>query len=180
MYEQINRVAASVPAGANGVIYTPWLNGERTPVDDHYVRAGFHNLGLGTNRADLVRAVFEGVAYNTRWMHTYVERFADTTFTPIRFVGGGAQSELWAQILADVLDRPIERVAQPRLANVRGAAFAGFAALGLLAWSEVPGLVEVASRHQPSPANRAVYDRSYAAFLSLYKRTRRTYAKLNR
>ena len=180
VYEQLNQVAAAVPPGANGVIYTPWLNGERTPVDDHYVRAGFHNLGLGTNRADLVRAVFEGVAYNTRWMHTYVERFAGTTFSPIRFVGGGAQSELWAQILADVLDRPIERMAQPRLANVRGAAFAGFAALGLLAWSQVPDLVEVAGHHHPSPSNRATYDHSYAAFVSLYKRTRRTYAKLNR
>ncbi len=180
VYDRLNRVAADVAPGANGVIYTPWLNGERTPVDDHYVRAGFHNLGLGTTRADLVRSVFEGVAYNTRWMQTYVERFAGNRFPSIRFVGGGAQSELWAQILADVMDRPIERVAQPRLANVRGAAFAAFSALGLLAWSEVPKLVEVAGHHHPSPVNRAVYDHHYAAFVSLYKRTKRTYAKLNK
>ncbi len=180
VYDRLNQVAGGVPAGANGVIYTPWLNGERTPVDDHYVRAGFHNLNLGTTRADLVRAVFEGVAFNTRWMHHYVERFAGTRFDTLRFVGGGAQSELWAQILSDVLDRTIERTAEPRLANVRGAAFAGFVALGLLDWAEIPGLIEIAGRHHPAPANRQVYDHGYGGFVSLYKRTKRTYAKLNR
>ena len=52
----------------NRVIFTPWLNGERTPVDDHTLRAGWHNLSLAATRAEMVRSVLEGVAYNSRWL----------------------------------------------------------------------------------------------------------------
>ena len=64
----------------NGVIFTPWLNGERTPVDDHRLRGGWHNLSLRTTRADLVRAVLEGVAFNTRWLLGAVEKFVGRPF----------------------------------------------------------------------------------------------------
>ena len=114
--------------GSGGVIFTPWLTGERSPVDDRNARGGFHNLSLATDRADLVRAVLEGVAYNNRWLHDAVERFAKRRLDHVRLIGGGAQSDLWCQIHADVLDRTIERVADPVDANLRGAAlFAGLA-----------------------------------------------------
>ena len=69
-----DEVATKSPTGANGAIFTPWLNGERTPVDDHTIRGGFHNLSLGTSRRDMVRAVYEGVAYNSRWLLDAVEQ----------------------------------------------------------------------------------------------------------
>ena len=62
----LNDVASSVPVGSHGVLFTPWLNGERSPVDDHTIRGGFHNLSLSSTRADMVRAVFEGVALEFR------------------------------------------------------------------------------------------------------------------
>ena len=77
-------------AGAGGVVFTPWLQGERSPITDAHVRGGFHNVSLRTGRADLVRAVLEGVAYNDRWLHHYVEKYAKARLDPIRFVGGGA------------------------------------------------------------------------------------------
>ena len=109
-------------AGSGGVLFIPWLNGERTPVDDHLVRGGWLNLSLDTTRAQLVRAVLEGVALNARWMQGPVERFCKRRLDPIAFIGGGARSPLWSQILADVLGREIraDRRPDPRQRARRG------------------------------------------------------------
>ncbi|MFN8640415.1 MAG: FGGY-family carbohydrate kinase [Candidatus Binatia bacterium] len=122
------------------MLFTPWLAGERSPVTDRRARGGFHNLSLATTRADLVRAVLEGVAYNNRWLHEAVERFAGRRLDPIRIIGGGALSDLWCQIHADVMDRTIERPAEPLRANLRGAALLAALALGADA-DEVRALV---------------------------------------
>ncbi len=122
----LTALAAGAGPAAATCIFTPWLNGERSPIDDRNARGGFHNLSLATTRADLVRAVLEGVGYNSRWLHGYVEKFAKRRLDPIRLIGGGAPSDLWCQIHADVMDRTIERVDEPLHAGIRGAAlFAG-------------------------------------------------------
>jgi xylulokinase len=179
LLDRLNDLAASVAAGSGGVIYLPWLNGEKTPVDDHLVRGGWLNVSLTTTRAHMVRSMLEGVALNTRWMHHYVERFAGERMDDIAFVGGGADSALWAQILADVLDRRIRPVLQPRLANVRGAGLAAAVALGHLRWEDVGALVPYGETREPDPANRAVYDAHYEAFASLYRRNKGVFASLN-
>jgi xylulokinase len=177
----LNQVAARSPAGSGGVLFLPWLNGERTPVDDHRIRGGWINVGLGTERRHLVRAVFEGVALNSRWMLTYAEKLARTRFDGgITFIGGGAQSDLWCQIMADVLDRPIRQAAEPRLANVRGAALGAAVALGHLRWDDVPDRVAIRATYRPDPTTRATYDRAFDAFTDYYKRTKGLFAKLNR
>ncbi|MCD9625344.1 xylulokinase [Rhabdothermincola salaria] len=180
LFDRLNQVAAGVAPGARGVVFTPWLNGERTPVDDATIRGGFHHLSLTTRRADLVRAVFEGVAHNSRWMLAAAERFVGSPFESLRFVGGGAQSELWGQIMADVLDRPVHQVAEPVLANARGAAFAAAVATGHLRWDEIPALVPVTAIHHPDPSTRAVHDRTHAAFLDIYRRTKGIHRRLGR
>ena len=181
MLSRLNDLAATAPAGSNGVLFLPWLNGERTPVDDHRIRGGWINLGLGSVRADLVRAVFEGVALNARWMLVYAERFAGRRFDDgITFIGGGAQSALWCQIMADVLDRPIRQAAEPRLANVRGAAFSAAVALGYLRWEDIPARVRIVRTFEPDRSTRATYDRAFEAFTDYYKRTKGLFAKLNR
>jgi xylulokinase len=171
--------AAAVPAGAGGVLFTPWLNGERTPVDDHLVRGGWLNIGLDTTRAQLARATLEGVALNLRWMQGPVERFARRRLDPLAFVGGGARSELWCQIMADVLDREVRQIADPTDANVRGAAFLAGLALDALSVDDIPGRVAVAGVYRPRPDTRATYDALFAAFRGLYKSTRRLYRRLN-
>ena len=97
----------------------PWLNGERSPVEDKVVRAGWLNLSLRTDRAMLVRSVLEGVAYNSRWLLDAYEKFLKRPVPKVRILGGGAQSELWCQIYADVLGRPVEQVADPRHAQLQ-------------------------------------------------------------
>jgi xylulokinase len=91
-------------------------------------------------------------------------------------VGGGAQSALWCQIIADVLGRPIRQVADPRLVNVKGAAYAAAVALGELRWEEVPGLIEIAAVYEPYAPSKPVYDRAYGTLVTLYKRNRKLFA----
>ena len=181
--ERLNALAVSSPPGSNGVIFAPWLNGERTPVDDPYVRGGWFNVSLSTTRADLARSVFEGIALNARWMRDAVERFVRKErpdgFTELTFIGGGARSALWCQTLADVLGCTIRQAEDPVLANARGAALIASVGIGALDWQDIPALVRIAESYHPDPQRRAVYDEQYRTFSGLYRKTRRLYARHN-
>ncbi|HSE10591.1 MAG TPA: FGGY-family carbohydrate kinase [Nocardioidaceae bacterium] len=179
-YEQVTDLAATAPPGSGGVLFAPWLVGERSPVDDRSARGGFHNLSVTTNAADLARAVLEGVAFNARWLLSGVEHLTRRRLEPIRLAGGGAQSDLWCQIMADVLDRRVERVGDPVLASLRGAALLGVMALAELSWDEVRDLAPVDRLFAPTPANRDVYDHLFAEFPGLYKSQKGMFRRLNR
>ncbi len=179
-YAILDRAAEQAPAGSGGVIFTPWLYGERVPVDDSTVRGGFHNLSLTTSRGHLVRAVFEGVALNTRWGFEYVEGFVRRRLDPINAVGGGAKSAAWCQILADVFDRTIRQVQDPQLCNVRGAALQAAAALGYIPFDAIGERVPIAATYRPDPAHRKLYDELFREFVNLYRQNRGIYARLNR
>jgi xylulokinase len=174
-YARIDALAASSPPGANGVLFFPWLVGERTPVDDHHLRAAWANLSLSTSRADLVRAVLEGVALNTRWLLGSVEKFRSGPFPWLNFIGGGANSPLWSQIFADVLGREIRAVVDPIRANARGAALLASFALGRLDLEGIATSVPVAATYLPNPALRSVYDDAYGAYRSFHKQTKGWY-----
>ncbi len=179
-FGEFDRMAARASAGSGGVIFTPWLYGERTPVEDRFARGGFWNLSLATSRDELVRAVFEGVAFNARWLLRAVERFTGRRLDPIRFIGGGARSAIWSQIVADVLGRTVERVADPLDANARGAGIVAAVALGELAFDQVPERVAVTATCRPDPAAARIYDAMFGEFTGLYRRNRRAFARLNR
>jgi xylulokinase len=166
--------------GSGHTIFTPWLNGERTPVDDPHIRAGWHNVSLGTTRADLIRSVYEGVALNARWLMGTVEKFAKHRFDGLNFIGGGAQSDEWCQIFADVLDRDIRRVAAPQQANVRGAAFLASIALGQASAEHLAAKVRIQDTFRPNSANRAIYDELSGQWSALYKGNRKIHQHLNR
>jgi xylulokinase len=172
--------AATAPVGAGGVIFTPWLTGERSPVDDRNARAGFHNLSLSSDRAAMVRAVLEGVAYNNRWLHEAVEKFVKRRLDPIRVFGGGAQSDLWCQIHADVMDRTIERCADPLHANLRGAAILAGIALGEVDRAGAHEHTPVDTVFRPDPSTRDEYERLYAEFPKLYTSQKAMFRRLNR
>ena len=178
-FERLIELAESAAPGSGGVIFTPWIAGERSPVDDRNARGGFHNLSASTTNAELVRAVLEGVAYNSRWLNEAVERFAGGRLDPIRIFGGGALSSLWCQIHADVMDRTIERVAHPLHTNIRGAGLLAALALGTVDRGEIRKLVPVERVFEPDPANREAYDRLYSEFPGLYKAQRKMFARLN-
>lgn len=180
VYKLMEREAGSIAPGSDQLIFMPWLNGERSPVDDKALRGGFFNQSLKTTRAHLVRAVMEGVAYNSRWLFTYVEQFVGRRLEALRIIGGGARSPLWCQIHADVLGRTILQVDEPVLANARGAAFQAAVALGHLKVEEIPALVPIARTYEPDPKNRALYDELFREFVNLYKANKAIFARLNR
>lgn len=178
-YDELTALAATAAPGSGGIFFTPWLAGQRSPVDDLHARAGFHNLALTTTRADLVRAVLEGVAYNDRWLLEAVERFTKRRLDPIRIFGGGATSDLWCQIHADVLDRTIERVHDPLNCNARGAALLAGMALGEIGEDDIRGLVGIERTFTPDPSSRAVYDGLFAEYPGLYTSQKKLFGRLN-
>jgi xylulokinase len=178
-YAAMDELASHAPAGSQGLIYTPWPWGERAPVDDPSLRAGFYNLTLRSTRADVARAVLEGVALNTRWLMKPVERFLGERPSALHVVGGGANSEIWCQILADVLALDIKQVADPIQANARGAALIASAGLGELELRSAGEHVAIRRTYAPDPRNRAIYDAKFDAFVEIYGRMKGLYKKLN-
>lgn len=179
-FEALEALAREAPAGCRGLIFTPWLYGERTPVENHTVRGGFHNLSLEADRGTLVRAVLEGVAFNTRWLMLHVEKFIGRRLGPIHMVGGGASSSLWCQICADVLDRTIHQVKDPVEANARGAGILAAVALGYGRFEDIAGGVRIAAVHTPDPARRRLYAILFGEFLQIYRKNRHIHDRLNR
>lgn len=179
VYKVMDRIAERVPAGSNGVIYAPWIYGERSPVEDRHVRASIFNVSLENNREDLIRAFMEGVALNTRWMLTPAEKFLDRKFEALNIVGGGAKSNVWCQIFADVMNLPIRQVRDPIQVNARGAAFIAAEALGLLNFADLQSQVGFETVYTPNPANRAIYDKIFTEFVTYYNQTKDIYKRLN-
>ncbi len=174
-----DQIAARVPAGSNGVLYTPWLWGEPAPVEDRTLRAGLYNLSLNNTREDIIRAFLEGIAFNTRWLLVPVEKFLGQKVPSINLVGGGAQSAIWCQIFADVLNLEIKQVADPIYANARGAAWIAAVGLDELTFADLPGLTAIQQVYQPTSANRALYDERFAVFVQIYQQMKGIYARLN-
>ncbi|MFX1389171.1 MAG: FGGY-family carbohydrate kinase [Promethearchaeota archaeon] len=193
VYKIFDRIVETVPAGSNNLIFTPWLIGERAPVDDHTIRGGLYNLSLEMSREHLIRAIFEGVAYNIKWLFIYVEKFIqkkkikstpgmskkDIVIPEVNIIGGGAQSDVWCQIFADVLNRKVKKVVDPIQANARGAAFIASVGLGYLKWDEIQRCCEISNIYTPNPENRQIYDRLFSEYLEIYKIMGKSYKRLN-
>jgi xylulokinase len=179
-FDELCELAARTPVGADRVMFTPWLKGERTPVEDRTLRGAFLNLSLTTGRGHLVRALLEGVAFNARWLMDSVEAFVRRPLPSLRILGGGAVSDLWCQIHADVLGRRIERVADPMLANLRGAGLFAAMSMGRVSLEDASTLVHVTRTFEPEPGAVRTYEPMYAEFKRVYGSLRGMYARLNR
>ncbi|MCU0270765.1 MAG: FGGY-family carbohydrate kinase [Acidimicrobiales bacterium] len=155
--------AGSVPAGSDGLLFLPWLYGERSPVTDTTLRGGFLNLSLEHTRAHLVRAVLEGVACNLRWT-LEVLAAAGHTGTTLRVIGGGARSDLWLQVLADATRRTVEVPAHPFAAGAMGAALTAAVGVGAVAdYAAIADLVPAVRSIAPRSTGATTLDRTYAA-----------------
>lgn len=179
IYDVFDEVAGRIPAGSEGLMFTPWMSGEKTPVDDDTIRGGFHNLSLEHTREHAVRAVMEGVAFNIRWAFMCMEKRVGTAKW-VNFVGGGAMRKTWGQIVADVLYREIRQVENPREAGVRGAAMIAAVALGI--HKDFPAAakqVRIARIFKPNPENVELYDRLFFEFRKFYKSNKKICRDLN-
>jgi xylulokinase len=179
-YARMDALALSAPAGSDGVLFLPWFGGTLSPQEDPLARGGFLNLSYRTSRAHLTRAVLEGLSYNLRWLLGPVQSFLGRKLPYLRLGGGGAKSDVWAQILADVLDLPVHQLADPRNGNARGIAFLAFHHLGVLALEEIPERIVIQNVFEPHAETRAVYDRMFEQFRACQKKLAPVFHELNR
>jgi xylulokinase len=180
MYERASQEAADAPPGSDGVIFLPWFNGILSPGEDPYMRGGFLNLSHKTDRAHLTRAVFEGLAMNWRWLRGPAEKLIGKPFQYWRLTGGGALSDVWSQIMADVVGIPMHRQADPRNNNVIGIALLAFQRLGLVKLEEIPQLIKFDRIFEPDPKTRVVYDHMFTQFTAARKKIRPVFHALNK
>ncbi len=179
IFKVLDQIADRVPAGAHGVMYTPWIWGERAPVEDRTLRAGLYNLSLNNTREDIIRAFLEGIAFNTRWLLAPVEKFLGRKVNSVNIVGGGAQSDVWCQIFADVMNVEIKQVADPIYANARGAAWIGAVGMNEIKFSDIPQLVQFKCAYTPRAKNRTLYDEKFEVFKAIYKQMKDIHHRLN-
>ena len=179
LYDYLTETVEQVPPGAGGVLFTPWLHGNRCPFEDPAAAGMFFNIRLDTGKTELIRAVLEGVCYHLRWMLECQARKLPVS-DPVRFVGGGALSPVTAQILADVTGRAVQVTASPQNAGSVGAAAVAGVGLGIVRdLDAAAGLIPVERTHTPCPANRAAYDQNYQVFQKLYPSNRALFRALN-
>lgn len=184
IYKMMDTEAAQSPPGANGVLLTPWLFGERSPINNPDLRGQIFNIGMNTTRADLSRAVMEGVALNIRWGMEFVEKISLKKSKPstdeVRLIGGASKSDIWCRIFADVLQRPIAQMKNPQMASAQGAAAVAMVAFGLYRdFSETDRMLQKGSVFRPDPGTAALYDKSYRQYQALYKNNQNTFRELN-
>ena len=185
VYRTMDKEALKSPPGANHVILTPWLFGERSPINNPYLRGQIFNVGINTTRADLCRAAMEGVAFNIRWGMEFVEKMSLKKVKPaveeVILIGGASKSDVWSQIFADVLQRPIVQMLNPQMASAQGAATIAMVSLGIYkSFNEIGRMLKRSNLFKPNPDNKAVYDKLYKHYQALYKNNKGDFKKLNR
>ena len=179
LYDYMSYIINQVPAGSNGVIFTPWLHGNRCPFEDPNARGMFFNLSLETGKSELIRSVVEGVCYHLRWFLETEEKKTKTS-DAIRFVGGGALSKVTCQILSDILGRKIETVDNPQNVGAVGAAVVVACGLGLIKdITEAKKLIPATDVFYPNKANHEKYNKYFDVYKELYNSNKKNFAALN-
>jgi len=179
LYDMMNKVVSETPPGAGNALFTPWLHGNRAPRQDPYVRAMFFNIGWNTSKRMLVRAVLEGVAFHKRWMLEAVENKIPYQ-EKLVFVGGGARSEVWCQIMADITGRTIATIDKPQDVGTIGAAILVGIGLGLIpSFQKAKSYLPIVKNYSPRPEFKPMYDRNFKVFKQLYENNKRLYRQLN-
>jgi xylulokinase len=165
--------------GGNHLIFMPWLQGERCPLDDDHVRGGLINLSLDHDRRHLLRAVFEGIAFNARWaLHTVEKLYSPVESLAI--IGGGAKSDVWCQIYANILNRRIKRVSNPQEAGALGAAIIAKMALGeIKSLEEIQNYTHYDKEFVPQSEYRNLYDNLFEKYKHLYKQNKKWFKEMN-
>ncbi len=179
LYLHLDSLIKRVEAGSKNLIFTPWMFGERSPINNPNVRGGFYNLSLEHTRDDILRSVYEGVAYNIKWSLFYLEKLVGKS-DEINCIGGGAKSDAWCQILADILERKIVQVELPDLAAAKGSAIISMVGLGILKdFSEAIPLIKINKVFIPNIDNKKIYDKLFNEYKNIYKRNKNMFKKLN-
>lgn len=180
IYALMDESIKDIPAGSDYLIFTPWLYGERCPVSDVYVKSTFFNLSASHRREHMLKAIYEGIAFNLRWILEIFDRRYDFSLPVLRVIGGGSNSDEWMQIIADVTQRRIEKVSESQTCGAIGAAL--IAAVGLGVYPDIGAAAEnvkVEKMFSPRAESKRVYDTLFRIYKLLYKNLKKLYRDLN-
>lgn len=180
IWEYLNEQVSGVPAGSDHLVITPWMLGERCPVSDTTARATIYNLSMDHTKAHFMKALYEGIAYNLRWIMENYRSDYGFTCDNFRVIGGGALNEPWMQILADVTGRSFEVLDDPRNSGALGAAVVAMIGLGHLGgFEEVKQFVHVKKQYHPNEQQKSVYDSLFEDYKQVYYSLKKPYARSN-
>lgn len=182
LYDYLEEVIERANPGSDGVVFTPWLHGNRCPFEDPNAAGMFFNIHLETGKTELIRAVVEGVCFHMRWMLERQEQKVAKykKLNAVRFCGGGALGAATCQILSDILQRDVEVVDSPQNIGAVGAAACIAVGTGMIpSMTDVKKLIPAKITYHPNKANKAVYDRNFEVFKNLYKCNKKNFEILN-
>jgi xylulokinase len=176
-YQDLQEKAAQAPAGSEGLVFLPYLSGERAPVWDSHVRGGFIGLALQHDLRHLTRAVYEGVAFAVRHILEACEQAAGYKAELVAVCGGGSRSLFWNQIKADILQRPLQAAAHQETACL-GAAVIACTAVGAYASLEEASrrMIALASPILPDPEHAGRYEENYGLYKTYYPAMKEAYS----
>jgi xylulokinase len=179
-YSQLDEMVKNTNPGADGILFTPWLYGERCPLNDDYVRAGFYNISLDHTQNHILRAVYEGIALNTRWAMETLENLYQKV-SHLNIIGGGAKSDMLCQIFADITNRKIQRIEDPQQAGAKGIALLASMSLGYIkSFSDIKNYIKIEKIFLPNSDNRQLYDELFIEYKKLYKQNKNWYKRMNK
>jgi xylulokinase len=177
-YQVLDAMAEAVPPGSSGLLFLPYLLGERSPHWNPLARGAFVGLAMPHGRGELARAVMEGVAFNLRHILDIL-RSQGVSVDTMRLIGGGGKSPLWRQILADVYGLPVVQLSLPAQATALGAAVAGGVGIGLYPdYGVATQLVPVGATARPNPDHRDRYEALYQVYKDTYRALEPIYQRL--
>ena len=180
LLDYLSKVIGETEPGSGGVLFTPWLHGNRSPFEDPNSRAMFFNISLDTGKRKLIRSVVEGLAFHKRWMLECIEKRVRIN-SPVRFVGGGAISDVTCQILSDITGKEIEAVENPQNVGAMGAAIICGIGLGYISgFEQVRNFIPIRNSFQPDISLAPLYANHYKVFKNLYKQNKKAFSILNK
>lgn len=176
-YTFVNKEVEKICPGSDGVFATPWFYGERAPLFGPDAKGNFLNLGPKHDRRYLARAIMEGVCYHLKMQAKRMEQDWPDYFS---VVGGGSCSDVWMQILADVLDTPVRVPPNTRHAGAIGTAYSALIGLGVCSdYNDATTKVRIAREFHPRPEAVAVYEKNFAVFEQLYAMLKPMFSGMN-
>ena len=180
IYDYMDSIIDDIPPGSDHLIFTPWVEGERCPVSTTTTRGTIFNLTSVHTREHMMRAVYEGIAYNLRWIFENMKQDYGFDGNHFRIIGGGALDKGWMQIIADVTGLSFSVAHDPRNAGAVGAAIMAMVGLGYLKdFKEAKAFVRTDASYTPNPANKKIYDKLFEDYKRIYFSLEKAYKLAN-
>ena len=180
IFDHMDEVIRKIPPGSDHLICTPWMLGERCPVSSTTTRATLFNISMVHTREHMMRAVYEGIGYNLRWIMENYEADYGFVCNNFRIIGGGALDDCWMHMIADITGKSFDVVRDPRNAGAVGAAIVALIGLGELSdFQAAKDFVQLERHYEPDPENKEIYDELFESYKDIYNSLKDAYIKAN-